>query len=558
MRSRLALLLCCLVLGFLPPVSSARAASPAPRDSAPVLPALPADFQQVDELTCPSATLCLATAFPNDAAIAVGTGDRTTWTVTTVPHPAGEYTFVSDVECVSPSFCYAWGIAGAPTVWFSTDPASGVWQRQVVGPYPSISDIGQMTCPSTTLCVVTTAPDQNGTDPGQAWVTQDPLGGSWSPSPLDAIYRPGNIDCAGFMCVLAGQSKDLSVNASLWTTSDVRAGGWTRVEPTSPSGGVDGVRRVRCVSASLCVVNALVTSGGGGTVFLHMGYFASTAPTTGAWDWHEVEADAYALVGPLYCQTAGECLVYGFAGLGSDPDPTDGTPPVALFQGQYGLNLKGLTCFDASTCQVWGSDSGAASAGPLYSSRVWRGSPSGGAWSNHVLPVPAGHTGEVPEAATLACANAGSCTAVGVLTNPDYPYDVTDGPIVWTAGPDGVWHVVAEGYADGGGGGGGGGSVTKVSTKVSIGVKRTVVPHRLKGRVSAQHGCQKARRVKVIGKLGVPAVTVKSARDGRWSVGLTRAVRRMLAPRVRVKVAEKTRAGGTIRCLAATSSKIRW
>jgi hypothetical protein len=555
------LLLVCLLLAGMHLSASAEALSThsASRTTARDVATLPADFQELSSLTCPSAGLCVGLAFPNDYVFAVGTGDRTTWTLTPVPRPAGVDLYVFGVACTTPSFCYAWGEAGSPTVWFSTDPASGVWQRQVIAASTD-NHMGLMTCPTTTLCVAGTAPDQNGTDPGAAWFTQNPLGGSatWTSSPLDSIYRAGPIDCSGVMCVITGQSRTYSVNASLWATNDVRAGGWTRVDPVSPSGGVDGLRRVQCLSTAFCAVNALVTSGDGASVFLHMGYFVSTAPTSGVWDWHEFSADAYSSVGPLYCKAVGECLAYGYEDLFTDPDPTDSVAAVPVqIAHQYPLNLKGITCFDANTCQVWGSDSGAASAGVLYTTRVWRGSPSGGAWTGTALPLPAGHPGEVPEAYELSCSSASSCTAVGAVTSPDYPFYATIAPVVWTSGADGIWHVMAAGYGSGNGGGGGQGSVTKVATSTSIGVKRSVTPHRLKGKVTALHGCQKARRVKVIGKLGAPVVRVKSDLHGRWSVPLTKKVRSHLGRRVRVKISEKWR-GTTIRCLAASSARIRW
>lgn len=548
-----------LLLAGMPSPAPAEPSSPPPTSgtTAPDLPTLPADFVDFTGMTCPSTTLCVGMAFPNDSAIAVGTGDRTTWTVTPLPRPAGADLFLFGVACTTPSFCYAWGEAGSPTVWFSTDPASGVWQRQAIATSTD-NHMGTMTCPTTTLCVAATAPDQNGTDPGSAWVTQNPLGGSatWASSPLDSVYRAGTIACSGVMCVLSGQSRTNAVNASIWSADDARAGGWTRVDPVAPSGGVDGLRRVQCLSTAFCAINALVTSGDGAIIYLHMGYFVSTAPTTGTWEWHEFSADAYAAVGPLYCGAPGECLVYGNDGLFADPDPTDSVAPAPVeLAHQYPLNLKGITCFDASTCQVWGSDSGAASAGILYSTRVWRGSPSGGAWSGIVLPLPAGHAGEVPEAYELSCSSASACTAVGAITSPDYPFRATIAPVVWTSGADGVWHVVAAG--SGSDGGGGSGSVTKVATSTSISVKRSVTPHRLKGKVSARHGCQKARRVQVIGKLGKPVIGVRTDFRGRWSVPLTKAVRRHLDQRVRVKVKEKWR-GATVRCLAARSARIRW
>ena len=64
-------------------------------------------------------------------------------------------------------------------------------------------------------------------------------------------------------------------------------------------------------------------------------------------------------------------------------------------------------------------------------------------------------------------------------------------------------------------------TVTKVTTKVALAIKTTPARTRLAGKVKAVEGCQKARRVKVLERGGLsPATSVKSGRDGRYSVRL--------------------------------------
>lgn len=513
-------------------------------------------MNEVRGLTCQTENLCLAVGFDGEEdVVVVGTGARDSWTVGHLPHPAGETVFLTGLACSSATLCYAWGNAGAATIWVTTAPASGPWQRHVLGTYPDPGTVESVTCPSTGLCIAATDAIVNGeAHGGAAWVTQDIAGDSWAASPLDALHAVGNVDCAGFMCVIEGQYEDETgyVQASLWSTADVRSGVWSRTQPSVPYDDLDTFRQVQCLSASLCVVNAVAASEYGDTIYEYPGYFTSTTPATGPWDWHRVDTDG-AAIGPLTCRAVGECLVFDFSGVSVEPDPTDDVPPVLVgIQHENALNLHGLFCLDASTCLAWGSDSGGASAGASIATRVWRGSSSGGAWSGAVLPLPAGDTTDVPVAESLACAGL-TCTAVGAVIDSLSPPSLVVGPVVWTAAADGVWHLVAAGSSAGSGGGG---SVTKVASTVSIHLKSNASPPRLKGKVSAPHGCQKSRRVQLVGRFGVPAATVKSATDGRYSVRLTRNVRSHLGSRVWVKVTERWR-GTDIRCLAARSSRIR-
>jgi hypothetical protein len=525
------------------------------------LPAVPEGVASITDLTCPSPTLCVGVSSPSsgDQAVAVGTGDRTTWSLSELPHPAGTDVLVVGLRCPTAGLCLAWGSAGAATVWVTTSPAAGGWQRQVLGSYPNPGQVNDVDC-GATLCVAVSDSWVNG-EPlgGSAWVSTDLLGGSWSSSPLDAVYRIFQLSCVDAMCVAEGQAKpEFNVTAALWSTSDALTGTWTRTEPSAYPYDVDGLSAIHCLTASLCIVNAVVATADGAFIYAKRGYFTSTVPTTGVWDWHQIPP-YYLGIGPLFCAQVGECLMYDGNNVWADPDPTDeDVQPVSVpIEHQNYLALRGFSCFDASTCQVWGSDSGAATAGPLMATRVWRGPASGaGAWSAAALPPPAGHSGEVPVAGDLACSGL-TCTAVGVLSSASYPYQVTLAPIVWTAGADGVWHVVAAGSDDTGGGGGGGGSgVTKVTTAVSrLGVQRKENGPRLVGKLASKQGCARERIVKVIDRHGRTATKLTTNRRGRFKVHLTHALLQRIGPKVWVKVPKRKR-GAALVCLGTRSAKV--
>lgn len=555
---------CLLVAGSLaPPSYGARSDQPADQlaDQLAALPAVPEGLASITDLTCPSPTLCVGVSSPTAGgqAVAAGTGDRTTWSITELPHPSGTDVLVAGLSCPSAGLCLAWGSAGAATVWVTTTPASGGWQRQVLGTYPGPGQVNDVAC-GATLCVAVSDSWVNG-EPlgGFAWFTQDLLAGSWSSTPLDAVYRTFQLSCVDAMCVATGQSKsDFNVDASLWSTPDARSGAWTRTEPSAYPYYVDGLSAIHCLTASLCTVNAVVAREDGSTIYAKRGYFTSTSPTSGVWDWHQIPP-YYLGIGPLFCAQVGECLMYDGNNLWADPDPTDADVqpvPVPIEHQNY-LALHGVSCFDASTCQVWGSDSGAASAGPLMATRVWRGPASGaGAWSTAALPPPTGHSGEVPIASDLACSGL-ICTAVGVVSSPNYPYQVTLAPVVWTAGADGVWHVVAAGGDDSGGGGGGGGSgVTQVTTVVSrIGVVRKANGPHLIGKLSSKQGCARGRTVKVIDRHGKSATKLRTNRRGRFGVHLTPALLQRIGPKVWVKVPKRKRSTALV-CLGTRSAKV--
>ena len=236
---------------------------------------------------------------------------------------------------------------------------------------------------------------------------------------------------------------------------------------------------------------------------------------------------------PLVCAALSECLVHDDAGLLADPDPTDDAGGTAIvIQHQNPLNLQGVFCVDAITCMAWGSDSGTATRGLEMTTQVWRGPSSGGAWSRAALPAPPGHDQEVPLARTLACVGS-TCTAIGEVRDARTNY-LTLTSVVWTAGADGVWHVVAAGIDDSGGGGSG---VTRVPTDVSrIAVLRKANGVRLVGQLTAKQHCARGRVVKVIDRHGRAATRLKSDRHGRFGLRLTKTLLARIGAKVWVKV----------------------
>lgn len=519
----------------------------------------PAEVHSVGNLECPSAAVCVGTAYTRDdeEVLVRGTNGSTTWDVTRPPAAAGQETTILGLDCVSDAFCYAWGQTTAPTVWWTTNPAQGGWQAKV---FDAGAFIDTMTCNAPAICVVATTTGSEVTEStGLAWFTADINAGAWTAQPMNEAYRIFSLTCPSTsVCVATGQGESYPgsgrVAPTIWSTADAATGGWVETQP-----GIDGtptpsnIKSMQCFGVSLCIANGQGLYSSGLLDQFYSGYWVSTAPTTGEWLWHYDVGSPFER-GPLSCASATICLSWDGVTMSSDPTPTDYEPgtPLAL-PIENGANLGDFDCLDADHCFAWGSDSGSASLGPLLNTRLWRGSSLGGAWSVAPLPTLPGYAERVPRG-NVAC-NLNGCTAVGGLYTQDF-YDMV-GPVVWVTNPDGSWRVVAappEVTGDDEPGDGAGGA--KVSTKVALKAKsRRGKPDLLVGRLTADRGCASSRTVTLVGKSGKSAKGTRSTHQGRFTIVLTNRVLAKLDRKARVGVVRMEK--GQITCLAAKSKRVR-
>jgi hypothetical protein len=421
-------------------VETAQAATPLSW-SAPVLLDSQPPEPELDAVSCPTATLCVAVdrfgGIVSSTDPAAGQGAWSFAQVGSQTYKANTPCQLSalclrSVSCASTTMCVAVGANGQVAV--STDPAAGAaaWVSSVV-------DEGHMllgvSCVSSVLCVAV----DNG---GDVLTSTDPGGGAsaWSTSHVDGQVLRAISCTAAPLCVAVDEvgdvvtSTDPTAGPSAWKTSEVDAdtqllavscveerlcvavgGDGQAVSSTEPTTGgwiarkLDGgiaLGGVSCTSLSLCVAidgagNALTTSD----------------PGSGVWVTSHIDAED-----KLYsvsCSSATLCVgVNGHGNELSTTDPAGGAWAGAHVDSNDPPMLYGVSCPGRSLCAA------ADDAKNILSSED--PASSTGAWSASGLSAPTWG---------VSCATASLCVAGS-------GYDVL-GSTEPAAGA-GAWHVTGE------------------------------------------------------------------------------------------------------------------
>ncbi len=388
----------------------------------------------IDELSCPSARLCVAAGPDGEIFTSTdpGAGKHASWHEA-VKHAIGT---IEAVSCPADSFCVA--VSNGGYVVTSSHPANGAsaWKAtDLDGSVPLIS----LTCPSVTFCLAQDGADRflYATDPAggvsrwhavadpfapgltdlkctsnsfcaalfgghPVWST-DPIGGAsaWSQSQVTFSQSPAvDLSCASesFCAISTGNgyvltSSDPTSSAPTWTPADID--GWSEIE------------EVDCAGAGLC----LAADGDG-----HL--FTSTDPTGGPGKWRAADVSASSIT----CPTSTFCAALGGAGLEISDDPNGGTSAWQSVTAPAGLS--GLTCPSPSLCVAAGLDS--TGDGVVYTST----DPAAGASAWQAADLGS----EAPGGLALTCLTATFCvgtTGTTVLTSTD----PTGGATAWQITP---------------------------------------------------------------------------------------------------------------------------
>jgi hypothetical protein len=259
--------------------------------------------------------------------------------------------------------------------------------------------------------------------------------GSWTATkvspPNDAGANPlvslRAVSCASAgNCVAIGVYRDKNTYNQVLLVSE-SAGAWSQaVQPSLPPGGGTigghGLSSVSCPSAGNCDATGYYYDSSGHTQGLLLSESSGTWIPTKA----PLPADAASIPSPgvdsVSCASAGDCAAAGYysdtsanrqglllsesagawsTGIAAPLPPDSGTNPNAY--------LASIACASASDCSAAGSysDSSGNGQGMLVSE-------SAGAWSSFeaTLPLDAGINPNV-EFASVSCASAGNCSAVG-------------------------------------------------------------------------------------------------------------------------------------------------
>jgi hypothetical protein len=196
------------------------------------------DNGQINGLSCPTTSFCLATAAQGVWTTSTPTEGPAAWTFTALPTPA---TF--DPSCPSASFCAVVAGSTADSVLASSDPAggAGTWTGGATGQ----SLLTGLSCGASTLCAATGG--------GKVLVSADPgQATTWAPAAGTAAFNPVTCPSAS-LCVAAS-----SAPSELVATSDPASAAqpWTKI--TLPGSQALGLGAATCGTANLCVA----TSGG--------------------------------------------------------------------------------------------------------------------------------------------------------------------------------------------------------------------------------------------------------------------------------------------------------
>ncbi len=348
----IALALCCA--GILLP-ASALGTPLSWSAAAPIMPSSVGATFGYPQVSCPSASLCVATNSTGDVAVTSNpTGGAGTWQLTDVD---GTHALTA-VSCPTASFCAATDSDG--NVVSSTHPTGGAasWHVQRID---GTQDLGGVSCPTSSLCVAT-APYSpavlTSVDP-----TATPA--DWKATSLPAVAQGQELITAAITCasvslcvadawnVTGGGSAPTVVNGGVLTTTDPLGNGaaWHY----AAIAGFGEPLAVSCASTSLCAVTEAGIDGLGATENLA----TSTNPAggTGAW----TAAD----VGPLgsgtadllgvACPSVSLCLTeYGFGmpSIFASTSPTGGGATwTGTNVGGQG-SLAGMSCPSVSLCVV--------------------------------------------------------------------------------------------------------------------------------------------------------------------------------------------------------------
>jgi hypothetical protein len=335
---------------------------------------LGADAGDVTNVSCPSASLCLATT--NGGQVSSTTdpvdGADAVWS-SGVQAGKSNYNFVhfSRTSCPSAGVCVGGDTRGRIITTNAPTAGAGAWKASIVD---STNTIDPPVCPSPGLCV---AADNVGnilssTNPSDAskWSITAPQA---DPFGISELVCPSSGLCVGD-----------DFNGSIMSSTNPGGSSWT-VKPIP--GGTGEPRYMNCPTASMCVavsgagdiVSSTNPSGGGSTwsvsakaadtgfvegltcpaTNLCVGYdsaghiVSSTTPTGPTADWSVTPqpVDAFAL-GAISCPSTTLCLAYDFKGnIVSSLDPgaahstwTPTSAPVDTHQ------LQSLVCPSTSLC----------------------------------------------------------------------------------------------------------------------------------------------------------------------------------------------------------------
>jgi hypothetical protein len=367
MRSRLAVAgaLCATTLSGLGAWNTTPAGAGAPLSPPPAT----STSSSLTGVACPAAASCTAVGFATSAGVQVPLAESwngKTWTVQTVPHPAGfDRGALYTVACTSATSCTAVG---------QFDNSKGAQLMLAV--------------------------HWN----GKAWAVQPtPAPATYYGQQLNGIACPGTTACFAVGTYFKGTGQQVTLtehwNGRTWTTE------------AAPAGTPYYLTGISCTSAASCTAVGSFAKGGGIEQALVERWNGKTWTTEAAAN-PKGSAGAYPL--GVACATATSCVAVGnyqtstaFLDLAEGWDGTawavQATPKPATGDSSF---LNGVECSAATNCGAVGYTQGPG-GNTTAAADAWNGK----AWAVKSTPVPTGATSSALYGE--ACSSTTACTAVG-------------------------------------------------------------------------------------------------------------------------------------------------
>jgi hypothetical protein len=286
---------------------------------------------ELQSISCPSATLCVAVDSSGRAAI--GTRTATTsvsswsWSTLFTIDGADELTSVS---CASTALCVAVDKQGNAIV--SADPTSaspGSWSKSAIA---GGGELISVSCASTALCVAANTA-------GNLFYSARPTSGGWSASGAIA-GKSTSVSCASTaLCVAVNMAGEAFVS----TEPEGGAAAW-HARAIDPSGGLVAVS---CFAGDSCVAvdgfgKALATSNAAAAT--------NSGPGSGA-TWSSTAFDTFGAPTGVSCAFTGLCVAIDGTGYAFASDDATAAPPTWPTSGiDTPRALAGVSCTAEGLC----------------------------------------------------------------------------------------------------------------------------------------------------------------------------------------------------------------
>jgi hypothetical protein len=278
---------------------------------------VPTTIGSLQAISCEFALDCVAVGLTStDAAAIVSTVDGgTTWLSQSVP---AKVDLIQEVDC-NPTFCVAVGsgsFTGTADVLITSVDGGTTWTAYGVGSDAGGGGLNDVTCASSSDCLVSNGDIYQTNDVGSTWTAQtlptgpvgtpsiacpsvmecfttdaflgtvnDQIGvttnggSSWSLQAIPAVEQLNEIACPSTtQCVVVG---DAANGSGVVLTTDDAGADWVSEPNPETSGDGIGLERVSCPSTSVCFAmgnGALITTDNGGSTWTSVNYPPVTAP----------------------------------------------------------------------------------------------------------------------------------------------------------------------------------------------------------------------------------------------------------------------------------------